>query len=575
MTQLTRGTWRSLAPVAAVAATALTGSLLVSAPAQSALPAGDCAVPFPVGELASGQPVNGLTVSQGTTPEVFTGEVLGVLNDGIAPGLDMVMMRLTSPEIDRVGSIWAGMSGSPVYAEDGRLIGAVAYGLSWGPSPVAGVTPFEEMDDYVVTPGPTVRVPVSAARKIAAATDVTVAQAVEGFDQLPMPLGVSGVSTSRLRDVKARDYLDAGSRAMGIAGSAGPTAETIVAGGNLALSVSYGEVTTAAVGTATSVCHDQVVGFGHPATFLGKIAAGLHPADAVYVQEDSVGGAFKVANLGDPVGTITDDHLTGITGTFGALPPTTPVTSTVTFGARSRTGSSAVEMESYLASTVYYQLVGNHDRVVDARMPGSEEQSWVITGTGPTGDPFTVDLTDRFTSQYDISDTASYPVADMAWYLSELPGVEVAGVTVDGTVSDDASTYAVKGVEVKQAGVWVVVPNHGRIKTTAGRTLKLRALLDSDTGTLKVPVSVDVPQRLAGQRGVLSVEGGSEQYTRYWNANTLEKFLNRVAKEVRNDAVAAHVYAEGETGEYHKTVVTDPTDKVVQGRKWFRLVVAP
>ena len=37
------------------------------------------------------------------------------------PGVDMIMMRLTSAEIDRVGGIWAGMSGSPVYAADGRL----------------------------------------------------------------------------------------------------------------------------------------------------------------------------------------------------------------------------------------------------------------------------------------------------------------------------------------------------------------------------------------------------------------------------------------------------------------------
>ena len=72
-----------------------------------------------------------------------------MLQDGIAPDVDMVMMRLTSPEIDRVGGIWQGMSGSPVYAADGRLIGAVAYGLSWGPSPVAGVTPFADMDTYL------------------------------------------------------------------------------------------------------------------------------------------------------------------------------------------------------------------------------------------------------------------------------------------------------------------------------------------------------------------------------------------------------------------------------------------
>ena len=119
--------------------------------AQSAEPTPDCAQPFPIADLEGEDPVEGLTVSKGTTPEPFTGEVVGVLQDGIAPGLDMVIMDLSSPEIDRVGGIWAGMSGSPVYADDGRLIGAVAYGLAFGASPVAGITPFEDMDDYLAS----------------------------------------------------------------------------------------------------------------------------------------------------------------------------------------------------------------------------------------------------------------------------------------------------------------------------------------------------------------------------------------------------------------------------------------
>ena len=65
-------------------------------------------------------------------------------------------------------------------------------------------------------------------------------------------------------------------------------------------------------------------------TFLGRTSLSLHPADALYIQKESLGAPFKVANLGAPVGTITDDHLTGITGTLGAVPGTTPVRSTVT-----------------------------------------------------------------------------------------------------------------------------------------------------------------------------------------------------------------------------------------------------
>jgi hypothetical protein len=54
--------------------------------ARSAEPAPDCAEPFPIADLEAGDPVDGLTVSKGTTPELFTGEVVGVLEDGIARG---------------------------------------------------------------------------------------------------------------------------------------------------------------------------------------------------------------------------------------------------------------------------------------------------------------------------------------------------------------------------------------------------------------------------------------------------------------------------------------------------------
>lgn len=576
MTHTTRRAWRPLVSATAIVATALTGSLLGTGPAQSAPPVEDCAVAFPVSDLAAGQAVTGLTVSSGTTPEGFTGEVLGVLHDGIAPGLDMVMVRLGSPEIDRVGGIWAGMSGSPVYADDGRLIGAVAYGLAWGPSPVAGVTPFERMDDYLAAPVPTVTVPAWAARRIEARTDITAAEAGEGFEQLPMPLGVSGVSPARLADVKDRPYLASGSRSMGAApAAAGPGAETIVAGGNLAFGAAYGEVTIAAVGTATSVCHDQVVGFGHPATFRGTVSAGMHPADAVYVQEDPAGGAFKVANLGAPVGTITDDHQTGITGAFGPLPPASPVTSTLSYGSRTRTGVSQALMPDYLASTVYYQVVGNHDSVVDGHFPGSEVAHWVITGSGPSGAPFTIDLADRFASSYDISEEASYVVADMAWYLADLPGVEVDAVTVDGTVFDDAMIYSLRSVERRTEGSWQKVGRGERIKVRAGSTLRLRAVLESDSGARRVLLPVDVPRRLAGERGYLEVMGGGETYSPFWRADTLSEFLKLVRAEVRNDSVVAGLVVDLGRTEYQRTVESAPTDKVVQGEKSFRVVVTP
>ena len=174
-----------LASAAVTAGLCLAGTAAITTPSQAAT--GSCDTAFPVADLTSGQVVHGLTVSSGTTPSAFDGSVIGVLHDGIEPGVDMVMMELSSPEISNVGGIWEGMSGSPVYAADGSLIGAVAYTLSYGSTPIAGITPWEDMQAYAGTPAPPVRVKVSAAvaRKIAAATDVTKAQASSGLPRAP------------------------------------------------------------------------------------------------------------------------------------------------------------------------------------------------------------------------------------------------------------------------------------------------------------------------------------------------------------------------------------------------------
>src|SRR5262245_40862802 len=112
----------TLGPVAPVDA-APTAPDTPGAPLQAA---DGCPAAFPVTDLTVGQTGEGLTVETGTTPDPFTVTILGVLDDGIAPGVDMILAETASPALERAGGVWAGMSGSPVYAEDGRLIGAVA-----------------------------------------------------------------------------------------------------------------------------------------------------------------------------------------------------------------------------------------------------------------------------------------------------------------------------------------------------------------------------------------------------------------------------------------------------------------
>lgn len=547
--------------------------------AQSAEPAPDCVQPFPIADLTPGDAVHGLTVSKGTTPEPFTGDVVGVLEDGIAPGLDMVIMDLSSPEIDRVGGIWSGMSGSPVYADDGRLVGAVAYGLAYGASPVAGITPFEDMDDYLggaAAPGK-IRVGKGLAARIARGTEVTQRQAAQGFTQLPMPLGVTGLSARRLDQAADadREYLhQRDTYAAGrVAGPASPDPSTVSAGGNIAAAVAYGDVTAAGVGTATSVCDGRVVGFGHPMSFTGSTSLTLHPADALYVQEDRLGVPFKVANIGDPAGTITDDRLTGITGGFGALPHSTTITSTVTAEGRSREGTTHVNLPAAAAEMTFNEHLANHDRVVDGIMGGSTHLSYSITGTDERGKPFSIAFDDRFQSGFDITFDSSFEVADLVYALSSIEGVSVEDVTMSSDVSPDKATYKVDSVQQFRKGKWSTLGKGKPAVVKGGNTLRLRAVLAGPSGKKYVGYKFFVPKKFRGQRGTVSLTGGNWLYSEAAYQPSVARIAKAVARQVRNDETQAEFSISNERAEHTKTIVGSAVDHVVNGSKRVRVQV--
>lgn len=594
-TALTRTRFRTWGAMTASLAVLATGAAVVgSAPAAvSAAPGDDCAAAFPVADLEAGDVVDGLTVTKGAIPEGFTGEVLGVIDDGIAADLDMVMVELEMAEFDSTGGIWQGMSGSPVYADDGRLIGAVAYGLSWGPSPIAGVTPFEDMQGYLGTEAAgRVEVDRSAARSIAQRTDVTQAQAEEGFTQLRMPMGVSGLSSARLAKASELDkpYAPKGAYGMGRPSPAVGGPETIVAGGNLAASVAYGDVTMAGVGTTTSVCDGQVVGFGHPMTFMGATTMSLHPADALFVQPESLGAPFKVANLGDPVGAITSDRLAGIAGAIGDVPGSGAITSTVEYQGRSREGTTYVTVPRYTADALFGQFIANHDRVLDGIVRGSEVQEWTINGTRAGGEDFTLTYADRYTSPYDITWGSVFELADLVYTLSALPGVTVNSVDVASDVNDDTGMWEIRAVEQLRKGDWKKVTDKAPAVVRAGKTVKLRLVLKGPDGTTTVPASMQVPRQARGVRAYLNVVGGTSLYNDTW-VQSVDEAEKMIDQAVRNDEIRLELgtpnklnyggccydeeRSEGRPRRYSfvRSKVLGPLDRVVQGGEMFRVRV--
>ena len=82
----------------------------------------------------------------GTHVEEFKVNIIGVLQNMIGPGRNLILAKLEGGSLAHTGVI-AGMSGSPVYV-DGKLIGAVSYSLgSFPKEPIAGITPIGEMTD--------------------------------------------------------------------------------------------------------------------------------------------------------------------------------------------------------------------------------------------------------------------------------------------------------------------------------------------------------------------------------------------------------------------------------------------
>ncbi len=176
-----------------------------------------------VDDVRAGMRGTGKTCIRGTKVESFDVEILGVLRN-TSPGRDMVLARLSGLNLEKTGVI-QGMSGSPVYLQ-GKLLGAVAYAWPYGKEPIAGITPFVQMREFVAGYERREIADKAQARKIGLAkpiflngneyNDVTVSdgldgaakpQAADGLCMVPLrtPLVTSGMSPRSLAAMRGAE----------------------------------------------------------------------------------------------------------------------------------------------------------------------------------------------------------------------------------------------------------------------------------------------------------------------------------------------------------------------------------
>lgn len=509
---------------------ALLVGLVLAATGLAAAPAGadlsDCPSEpqvYPVDRLRAGQQAYGLTVSQGREPERFDVEILGVLPDGVAPGRDMIIVEVSGEAIERARGIWFGMSGSPVYL-DNRLVGAVAFGLSFGPSAIGGLTAAEDMAAILDYPRDGTararrKVPLTRAlrARIARSTGRSTDEIGNSMVRLKVPFMMSGLNGERLRQVQ--QIID--DERLGLVAYAGPSASApaqatpagrVRPGDSFAGVLSYGDITAAGIGTTTIVCNGLGVAFGHPFFFQGKTSLGANAADAITIVDDPIFGAYKLATVQEAVGVVDQDRLAGIRFIAGQAPPLIPITSSITAADlnRTRAGATQVVDSDFVPSLAFSHLLANVDSLIDRIGEGSAELSWTITGATESGESFTLSRSNVYASQFDIAIDSVFEILGQLFLLQQngFEKIEFTGVDADGTYTDEVKRYQIVRVLAKTPAGY---EKTRRISARPGGRIRLRVVLTPYQGgdEITIPLVLRVP-RDARRDGEVVIAGGAE-----------------------------------------------------------------
>ncbi len=544
------------ATASAIVAAAVLFTTFAATPAPASTSCISPPAVYPEDQLTAGMTVTGMTTIQGTTPTSFTAEILGTIPNGIMLGIDLIVAKITGPQsfLDSAGGAFYGISGSPL-SISGRFVGTSSYAFNTDPT-VIGITPGQAVIDVLSydgsAPQPAERVGMTGtiARAIARATGKPASDVTASFEQIPTPLGVSGLSGRQLTDFQAMlDEQNANVKVFASGSTPAPTATSatrFVPGAPIGSVLSYGDATIWALGTTSVVCDDEVVAYGHSLFYdpLGPLTIGMSGGNVLAVLHTPGKIGEMLGNVTDARGTITQDRFAGVAGVFGTLPPTVPITTTFSSPdtGLTRTGStySVFQADYWFIDTVYSHLFMNLAAVFQRVGSGTTSIDYVIDGTTAAGVPFQVSNRNMDYSSYDATE-ASYKLLNAlsAIKFNRFEDVTFTGVSATGSITQQQLEGAIVGVRTSSS-LQPTLRSRGVVKARAGSTVTIEVTLQpaegpNQTATLKV----HVPK---GSRGseVVTLRGGSHRT--YFSTRGLKSFDQLLALlnggEHPNDLIA-------------------------------------
>ncbi|MEJ5260878.1 MAG: SpoIVB peptidase S55 domain-containing protein [Anaerohalosphaeraceae bacterium] len=282
---------------------------------------------IPLEQVRPGMEGYCLTVLEGTAVERFPLKVLSIVRNA-EPGSDFILVVGTDERFKTVGSV-QGCSGSPVYL-DGRLAGALAAGWSDAVEPLYLVRPIQDMLN-IESPAPIGPVPSPAPQpKDLIEPEKAQRRYLDWLGRtfssrrtkLPLSMSASASAVHSVEPIFASLGFSAFAGAAEV--SEDSAQNRIAPGGVLSVVLCGGDISIAAIGTATDVVGDTVYGYGH--SLLGTGAIQL-PMAAGYIHTTIARRSisFKFGSPGPILGTLVSDQAAGVVGRIGQEPPMFPL----------------------------------------------------------------------------------------------------------------------------------------------------------------------------------------------------------------------------------------------------------
>lgn len=444
---------------------------------------------MPIKDLQPGMQGVGKTVIQGDTIEEFNVEILGV--SGTETSGYSIFVRLYGPLIEKTGGVAQGMSGSPVYV-DGRLVGAVAFGKTFNDPHYCFLTPIGNMLQLIDEP------------------------AVKPHNWLPKgtSLMAGGFTPFGLEYLQEK-LTPLGLDAMG-AGSAGGvgSSKALEPGSAVGAAIMQGDLTLGALGTVTwTDAQGKVLAFGHPFMQRGNSNFFMNKA-WVLGCIPNMQSSYKVGNIGEAIGTFTQDRASGIGGAVGKLPETIPVhvtCSDLTRGLNNSTRVQIIDDEQLVPAIVDAAVINSISKTVDRNGGGTAKMHFTVTGVDSNGKQLKMDRENMYYSNQGLLKNVNLELVEAVNTLmqNKLDKVNIYGISVEAEVSEEVQVAEITNAVVKER------------KVKAGAKVPVSVTMKPYRGKeFTETVYFTVPKDHPGGQLVLNVRGGSSMA---WIINTLRK----------------------------------------------------